>query len=362
MAEEGPSFGRRAGVRALATLSAVIDSGGSGRSGMGAAVAGVPTRADVERAGAWLASRVVRTPVLRSPVIDAAAGVPVWLKAENLQRSGSYKVRGALRAVSRVAEAGGHPGVVCQSTGNHALAVAMAARDHGLGATVVLPADAPAGKVAKAREYGARVILGGATAEERHAVVDEVRDRLGYAVVDAYDHPDVVAGQGTASLELLADADVDALVVPVGGGGGVAGACLAAEGRAVDVYGVEPVGCDSLARSLEAGERTVVAPAATLADGLRPSCVGRLPFEVVRDRLAGVVRVGDDAIAAAFRLLLLHAKLLVEPSGAAGLAGALSVAATGRYRSVGVLLTGGNVEPGVVARLLSGVDLEVAAS
>jgi threonine dehydratase len=327
-----------------------------------------PTRADVEDAAAWLAGRVVRTPVLRSPAIDAEAGATVLLKAESLQRSGSYKVRGALRAVSRVAERGGHPGVVCQSTGNHALAVALAARDYGLAATVVLPSDAPATKVDKARRYGARVVLGGATVDERYAVVDEVRDRLGYAVIDAYDHPDVVAGQGTAALELIAEADrlgtpLDALVVPVGGGGGVAGACLAATGRTIDVYGVEPVGCDSLARSLAAGTRQVVVPGPTLADGLRPSCVGGLPFDILRGRIAGVVRVDDEAIADAFRRLMFHAKLLVEPSGAAGLAGALRIAATGRHHTVGVLLTGGNVEPSVVARLLStAADPEVAAS
>lgn len=316
-----------------------------------------PTHADVAATAGWLAGRLVRTPVLRSPVIDAIAGASLLLKAESLQQSGSYKMRGALRAVSRVAEAGAHTGVLAQSTGNHALAVAYAAREYGLAVIVVLPSDAPAAKADKAREYGARVVLGGATAEERHAVVAELREQTGYAVIDAYDHPDVVAGQGTASLELLQEADrsgtaLDALVVPVGGGGGVAGACLAAEGRPVDVYGVEPVGCDSLARSLAAGSRQVVVPAETLADGLRPSCVGRLPFDIVTGRIAGVVRVDDAAIAEAFRLILFHAKILVEPSGAAGLAGALRIAATGRYRTVGVVLTGGNVEPSTVARLV----------
>lgn len=316
-----------------------------------------PEHADVAAAGLWLADRIVRTPVLRSAALDAQAGVQLLLKAENLQLGGSYKMRGALRAVSRVAEQGSHPGVLAQSTGNHALAVALAARQYGLAVTVVLPSDAPAAKADRAREYGARVVLGGSTAEDRLAVVEELRLTTGYAVIDAYDHPDVVAGQGTASLELLEDADrleapLDALVVPVGGGGGVAGACLAVDGRAVDVYGVEPVGCDSLARSLAADSRQVVAPAETLADGLRPSCVGRLPFDIVRGRISGVVRVDDDAIAEAFRLVLFHAKILVEPSGAAGLAGALRIAATGRYRTVGVLLTGGNVEPSVVARLV----------
>jgi threonine dehydratase len=316
------------------------------------------SRADVEAAAQWLTGRVRRTPVLSSPVIDALADARVLIKAENLQLSGSYKMRGALLAISRLAAAGTHPGVVAQSTGNHALAVAMAARDNGLAATVVLPADAPAGKVAKAQDAGARVILIGSTVDERLAVVRQICDETGYAVIDAYDHRDVVAGQGSASLELIEQAradgtPLDALVVPVGGGGGVAGACLAATGENISVYGVEPVGCDSLARSLEAGQRVAVPPGPTLADGLRPSLVGALPFEIVRETLSGVVRVDDEAIAHAFRLVLFHLKLLAEPSGAAALAGALRIAATGAHRTIGVVLTGGNVESEVVARLVA---------
>jgi threonine dehydratase len=312
-----------------------------------------PSHADVVAASRWLTGRIVRTPVVRSRYLDAIAGTQLLLKAENLQLGGSYKMRGALRAVGRVVEEGRYSGVLAQSTGNHALAVAIAARQHGLAVTVVLPSDAPAAKTDRAREYGARVVLGGSTVEERYEVVDRLRAETGHVVIDAYDHADVVAGQGTASLELIEEAGtLDALVVPVGGGGGVAGACLAAEGRDIDVYGVEPVGCDSLARSLAADRRVVVPPAETLADGLRPSCVGRLPFDLLRGRIAGVVRVDDDAIAEAFRLSMFHAKLLVEPSGAAGLAGALRIAATGRYRSVGVLLTGGNIEPSMVTRLV----------
>ncbi|MFF0466571.1 threonine/serine dehydratase [Micromonospora zamorensis] len=317
-------------------------------------------RADVEEAARWLAGRVVRTPVLRSPVIDGLAGTRILLKAENLQNGGSYKMRGALRAVGRLA-ASGHTGVIAQSTGNHAIAVALAAREHGLTATVVLPVDAASTKVDRARAAGARVVLAGTDVAERAAVVDGLSDESGHPVVDAYDHPDVIAGQGTASLELIEEAEragtpLDALVVPVGGGGGVAGACLAAAGRGIEVYGVEPVGCDSLARSLAAGVRVPVAPAPTIADGLRPSCVGELPFAIVRDVLRGVVRVDDDEIGAAFRLILMELKVLAEPSGAAGLAGALRLAGEervgpGRQRTVGVVLTGGNVEASVVARL-----------
>ncbi|WP_255545325.1 threonine ammonia-lyase [Micromonospora parastrephiae] len=239
-----------------------------------------PVRADVEEAARWLAGRVVRTPVLRSAVIDELAGARVLLKAENLQNGGSYKMRGALRAVGRLA-ASGHTGVIAQSTGNHAVAVALAARQHGLAATVVLPVDAAPTKVERARAAGARVVSAGTDVEERVAMARALSDETGHPVVDAYDHPDVIAGQGSASLELIEQAEragtpLDTLVVPVGGGGGVAGACLAAAGTGIEVYGVEPVGCDSLARSLAAGERVPVAPAATIADGLRPTCVGEL--------------------------------------------------------------------------------------
>ncbi|MGK5738456.1 threonine ammonia-lyase [Micromonospora sp. URMC 103] len=332
-----------------------------------------PDRARVQEAAWWLSGRVVRTPVLNSPVIDRLAGARVLLKAENLQAGGSYKMRGAMLAVGRLAAAG-HGGVVAQSTGNHAVAVALAARRHGLTATVVLPADAAQTKVARARAAGAEVVVAGTTLDERVATARQISETRGHPLIDAYDHPDVIAGQGSASLELIEEAErvgspLDALVVPVGGAGGVAGACLAAAGTTIQVYGVEPVGCDSLARSLAAGRPTPVAPAPTIADGLRPTCVGELPFAIARDAIRGVVRVDDDQIADAFRLLLMELKVLVEPSGAAGLAGALRLAASlgddvvdrpgagpegGRreeYRTVGVVLTGGNVEAELVARL-----------
>jgi threonine dehydratase len=320
-------------------------------------------RADVVEAVQWMTAqrpygRIVRTPVLSSPVIDRLAGTRVLLKAENLQVGGSYKMRGALLAIGRIAAAGSHTGVIAQSTGNHAIAVALAARAYGLAATVVLPADAVPTKVAEARAAGARVLLAGTTVEARADLVEQLRRETGHAVVDAYDHRDVIAGQGSASAELIAQArrrgtPLDALVLPVGGGGGAAGACLAADDT-TRVYGVEPVGCDSLAHSLAAGHRVPVEPSATLADGLRPSCVGELPFAILRDAasFAGVVRVDDDEIAHAFRLVLFHLKLLAEPSAAAALAGALRIAATGAHRTVGVVLTGGNVESDMVGRLI----------
>jgi threonine dehydratase len=316
-----------------------------------------PTRADVEAAAAWLEGRVVRTPVVRSAALDRLAGATLWLKAENLQTSGSYKFRGAMRALDGIARAGGS-GVIAQSTGNHAVAVATAAREYGLAATVVLPIDAPATKISQAEAAGARIIRAGTTVEERLAVVEQLRLASGHEVVDAYDHPDVIAGQGSATMELVDEVrrqggSLDAVVVPVGGGGGVAGACLVAQGNGIAVYGVEPVGCDSLGRSLERGRRVTVPPAPTLADGLRPSRVGELPFEITHGSIAGVVRVDDRAIARALCLALFHTKLLIEPSAAAGLAGAFRIAAAGAFRQIGVVLTGGNAEPAVVARLVA---------
>jgi threonine dehydratase len=315
-------------------------------------------RDDVAAAAAWLRRRVVNTPVVRSTALDRIAGTHLWLKAENLQTSGSYKYRGAARAVGRIAQNGKHRGVIAQSTGNHALAVALAARRHGLAVTTVLPADASATRIADIKACGGRVILAGTTVEDRLAVVNQLWAQSGDAVVDAYDHPDVIAGQGSAAWELIEEAGrrgvrLDAIVVPVGGGGGVAGACLAAEGQDVAVYGVEPVGCDSLRQSISSGQRVSVSPAPTLAEGLRPSLVGRLAFEIARDAIAGVVLVDDDDIGRAVCLTLFHTKLLAEPSGAAGLAGALRIAQNVSFDNVGVVLTGGNVEPALIAQLIA---------
>jgi threonine dehydratase len=321
-----------------------------------------PLGVEVGPAAAWLARRVVRTPVIRAAGVDRLAGARLWLKAENLQHTGSYKFRGALRAVGRLSAAASHSGVIAQSTGNHALAVALAARTYGLDAVVVLPEDAAPIKVAKARALGARIVLAGTSVAERLEVVEELRRSTGHPVIDAYDHPDVVAGQGTATRELVEQVRgeggrLDAVVVPVGGGGGVAGACVAVRelspnGEPIAVHGVEPVGCDALARSLRAGERVTVEPAATLADGLRPSTIGRIPFEIARESIAGVTTVSDAMIGEALCLALFEAKLLVEPSAAAALAGALRLAATGPYSDIGVILTGGNVDPALVARLV----------
>jgi threonine dehydratase len=324
------------------------------------------SHADVAAAVTWLRGRVVHTPVVRSDALDRVAGARLWLKAENLQVSGSYKIRGAMRAIGGIAQQRRYQRVIAQSTGNHAVAVALAAEQYGLAATTVLPVDASPARIARIVAAGGEVVFAGTTVEERLAVVDRLRAETGGVVVDAYDHPDVIAGQGSATWELLERAGwhgtrLDAVVVPVGGGSGVAGACLAVEGQDTAVYGVEPVGCDSLARSLAAGRRVAVQPAPTIAEGLRPTLVGRLPFDITRDRIAGVIRVDDDEIGQAVCLGLFLAKVLVEPSGAAGIAGALRLAATGRFDDIGVVLTGGNLEPSRLAALVEEYGAAVSA-
>jgi threonine dehydratase len=325
------------------------------------------SRRDVDAAAARLNGRIVRTPVLRSAELDRLAGTRLWFKAENLQRGGSYKLRGALNAVQRVADAGGaggaggarggSRGVIAQSTGNHAIAIGMAAREYGLTATLVVASTAAPSKVALAKATGARVILGGLTFDSCREIVRDLEASSEDVVIDAYDHPDVIAGQGTASLELIEDLTnqgepLDALVVPVGGGGGIAGACLAAGDIPADIFGVEPDGCDGLAQSLAAGHRVTITPSTSLADGLMPACPGQLPFDIASGRLSGVLTVDDPRLRRAVVLAIEHLKLVLEPSGAAGLAAALDGAFAG-FRNTGIILTGGNVDSALIARLIT---------
>jgi threonine dehydratase len=304
-----------------------------------------------------LAGRIVRTPVVRCEELDRRAGARLWLKAENLQRGGSFKLRGALLAVGRLAGEGA-AGVIAQSTGNHAIAVALAARDHGLPAVLVVPPDVASSKADAVRAVGGELVLDGNTPAQRAAVVERLRGERGWAVVDPWEDPDVVAGQSTATAELIdqvwsAGGALDTIVVPVGGGSALAGACLASAGLGIDIVGAEPVAVPALTEALRAGRPVTVAVGPTLADGLRPDTIGALPFEICRPVVRRVVRVDEPAIAEALCLVLLHARLLVEPAAATALAGALAlIRESDEVRDVGVLLTGGNVAPALVARLL----------
>ncbi|WP_255955717.1 threonine ammonia-lyase [Streptomyces odontomachi] len=307
-----------------------------------------------------LAGRVTRTPVVRSDDLDRRGAARLWLKAENLQRGGSFKVRGALLAVERLVAAGSR-GVVAQSTGNHAISVALAAGQLGVPATLVLPSDAAPTKVRRIREAGAEVLAAGTTLAERIAVVDELRDARGLDVVDPYQDPDVVRGQGTATAELLqqvreAGARLDAVVLPVGGGSAVAGACLAVTGEQVEVVAAEPAAVPALTEALATGAPVTVAAHPTIADGLRPDRVGQLPFDICSTAVSDVHTVEEPEIAEAMCAAVLQARLLVEPAAATALAVALRISRLPRWRGrdIGVLLTGGNVEDSLVAALLAG--------
>ncbi len=338
--------------------------------------------ADVREAAERIAGRVNHTPVIRSPVLDALAGCELWLKAENLQRVGAFKARGAMHAVSRLEPEQRARGLITYSSGNHAQAVALAAREFGVSAHIAMPVDAPPIKQAGVRRLGAAITFAGTTSEHRRAAALELQRETGGVIIEPFDHPHIIAGQGTATLELLAEVaartggeSLDAVVVPVGGGGLIAGASLVCEHHQLPVFSVEPTTCDAMARSLAAGERVAVEPGPTLGDGLKPTRVGALNFEVARRAVRGSERVDDEQLARNLVRLLVHAKILVEPSGAAGLAGALqllrrldagaahqdifSSLERGRPKRVGVLLSGGNVSPTLVAELVARYGEEV---
>jgi threonine dehydratase len=327
----------------------------------------VLSRADIDRAQDRLAGRVVYTPVVRNEELDRIAGARLWLKAENLQRGGSFKIRGALLAVAELA-VGGSRGVIAQSTGNHGISVALAAKERGLPAVVVLPTDAATTKVRRIQQTGANVVVAGTLLAERLDEVDRLRERYGYDVIDPYENPNVVAGQGTATAELisqvaLAGAALDAVVLPVGGGSAVAGACLAVEGSDLTVVAAEPVAVPALSAALSAGAPVTVPAGSTIADGLRPDRIGRLPFSIARDVVQTVLTIDETAIAEAMCLALLQARLLIEPAAATALAAALRLAndSGGRLTDIGVLLSGGNVECGLVASVLGNYDKQAPA-
>jgi threonine dehydratase len=296
----------------------------------------------VRDAARRVAGRVHRTPLLRCRGIDEVAGRPVLLKAEHLQRTGSYKARGALNQLLQVDA----PGVVAASSGNHGQAVAWAAREVGREATIVVPYTIAAVKRAAIEGYGARLEVVGPGSDERLERARALAAEHGLAEVPPYDHPWTIAGQGTWLLEALADggAAAEAAVVPISGGGLASGTVLAAEaaGWGGRIVGVEPSAADDTRRSLEAGRRVRIESPDTIADALRASTPGALTFEIMRDGLAGVAVVEDGAITAAMRLLFERAKQVVEPGGAAALAAVLE-GRVGGSGPVLVILSGGNV-------------------
>jgi threo-3-hydroxy-L-aspartate ammonia-lyase len=308
---------------------------------------------DVRAAAARIAGLAHRTPLLRSRTLDERAGASVVLKAENLQRAGAFKFRGACNAVAAL-----RPQHVCSvSSGNHAQALALAARTHDVRATILMPADAPASKRAATEGYGAEVIAFDRYADDRDALVRELAAARGLTIVHPYDEPLVMAGAGTVGLELAEDVDdLDAVLVPVGGGGLISGVATAVKALrpSARVIGVEPAAGDDVARSLRAGERVRVEVRPTIADGQQLPTPGERPWRVIRELVDDVVTVSDAQIVAAMVLLFERLKVVVEPSGATALAALLAGAVAPRAGTVAVVLSGGNVDAARFAALTGG--------
>lgn len=312
------------------------------------------TYEDVLEAAGRIAGRVHRTPVLRSRLIDARFGRELYFKCENLQRGGAFKIRGATNRLRALPEDERRRGVVAFSSGNHAQAVALASADLGVDATIVMPTDAPASKVAATKAYGARVVTYDRLRDDREAVAREIVEREGRVLVPPYDDPFIMAGQGTTTLELLEEVpDLDAVIVPVGGGGLLAGSSVAAKGRA-RVFGAEPETANDTALSLAAGERITIPPPDTIADGARPQSPGELTFPVIQEYAEGVLLVPDAALVEGMKLLLTRAKILVEPTGALGFGAVIAGALPEDCRRVGIVLSGGNVDLETLAALVGG--------
>ena len=322
-----------------------------------AATAAPVTYADVEAAAARLEGVAHRTPVATSSLFDARTGAQAYFKCENLQRMGAFKFRGAYNALAQLDSAQRHRGVVAFSSGNHAQAVALAGRLLDVPTTIVMPADAPAVKVAATRGYGAEVVLyDRARGESREQVADKLAREKGAAVVPPFDHAHVIAGQGTAAKELFEDVGpLDFLFVCCGGAGLLSGCAIAANhlSPGTRVIGVEPAAGDDAARSFRTRELVHIDVPQTIADGARTQSLGALTFPLVLRHVDDIITVTDAELVEAMRFLWERMKLVVEPTGALATAGVLSGPLDVRNRRVGIILSGGNVDLKVAAALFA---------
>lgn len=314
-----------------------------------------PTAQDVEAAALRLSARVHKTPVLTSGTFDTLVDAQVFFKCEQLQRMGAFKIRGAFNALLKLDKASRDRGVVAYSSGNHAQGVALAARELGMMAVIVMPSDAPSAKQAATQAYGAKVVTYDRNLEDRSAIAQQLQHEHGYTLIPPYDHADVIAGQGTAALELFDQVGaLDILLVPVGGGGLISGAALAAQLRcpACQVIGVEPVEGNDGQRSFRAGSIVTIPTPRTIADGAQTLALGKLTFPLIQALVSDMVTVSDAQLLQAMRLLAERMKLVVEPTGCLAAAAALTLRDRWRGKRVGVILSGGNVDLQQYGRLL----------
>ena len=314
---------------------------------------------DVRAAAKRLNGVAHRTPVLRSSTLDAMLGAQVFMKAENLQRMGAFKFRGGFNAVNGLSDAQRARGVVAFSSGNHAQAVALAARLHGCRATIVMPLDAPANKVAATRGYGAEVVLYDRYKEDRAAIAKRIVDERGCELIPPFDHLPVMAGQGTTALELIEDCgELDALIVCAGGGGLLSGCAVAARHLLPDIalYGAEPERGNDMQQSLRSGRIVSIEVPRTICDGQQTQAVGQQPFEVIQALVREVLTVPDPVVVEAMRFAFERMKVVLEPSGACALAALLHHPEPFRGKRIGVTLSGGNIDAARFFALMSGAE------
>ncbi|WP_420366597.1 threonine ammonia-lyase [Curtobacterium sp. L3-7] len=318
-----------------------------------------PTLADIEAARETIAGVARVTPMETSQFLAELLGSPVHLKCENLQRTGAYKVRGAYNRLSALTPEQRAKGVVAASAGNHAQGVALAARELGIPATIFTPVGVALPKLQATRHYGAEVVLRGHSVEEALSAAKDFGARTGAVFIPPFDHPDVIAGQGTLGLEIVDQVpDVDTVVVPIGGGGVIAGIAIAVKGlagrlgRTIRVIGVQAANAASYPDSLDAGEPVTIQTTPTIADGIAVARPGELNFPIIRDLVDEIVTVSDDDVARALLVLLERAKLVVEAAGAVGVAAIMAGAVKDTGRTV-VLLSGGNIDPLMMERVIT---------
>jgi threonine dehydratase len=311
-----------------------------------------PSFEDIVAASRRIAGHAHRTPVLRSRTADQRAGAEVFFKCENFQRVGAFKFRGAYNALAQFDPAQRRAGVVSFSSGNHAQAIALAAQLLGMPATIVMPRDAPALKVSATRGYGAEIVLYDRYTEDREAIGRELAQKRGLTLIPPYDHPHVIAGQGTAALELFEETGpLDALFVCLGGGGLLSGSSIVARSVAPDckIYGAEPAAGNDGSQSLRAGHIIQIDTPQTIADGAQNQRLGQLTFPIIQRLVDGIVEVSDTELVDCMRFFAERMKMIVEPTGCLGFAAAQKLRAGAR---IGVIVSGGNVDLTRFAQLL----------
>lgn len=313
------------------------------------------TCADVERAAARLQNVAHRTPILTSRFLNERCGNQLFFKCENFQRSGAFKFRGAYNLMSQLDGSARQRGVVAFSSGNHAQGVALSAKLLGISAKIVMPKDAPAAKLAATRGYGAEIVLYDRYREDRAAIARDIQAKEGRTLVPPFDHPDIIAGQGTAALELLQEiGELDILLAPVGGGGLISGCSIACHHLAprTQIFGVEAEVANDTFLSLQKGERVSIPLPPTIADGMQVTTPGEITFRIMQRHLAGVLLVSEEEIKAALRLVLERMKILIEPTSAVPVAAALKNDKGWKNQRLGIIISGGNVDMERLATIL----------